>query len=223
MLRAFITIFIVSIFSRDVRAEEFGCNFVSRGYPFTVVRNNEGNEIAYTVSSSDSRWVLRPFGYHAAAVIECAQCEAGRIIRTHVWMAGIKKPLDDEAVSQDIVDPPFIPWFLTSYGRARPIGEARSVRFSNFVGWQRRFEAFQEDGRRSHDIVVALASDDCGSISIRLETSPSEADRSIADAVDELLEAIQITSRVTTARRETRELLLARDGFRAISTMGCSE
>ncbi|WP_026598129.1 hypothetical protein [Methylosinus sp. sav-2] len=205
MLRAFIMIFIVSIFVREVRAEEFGCELVWRGYPFTVVRNGDGNEIAYTMSSANSRWELQPFGYHTTAVIECAHCEAGAVIRAHVWLTGIKKRLDDQSVSRDIVDPAFIPWFLTSYARARPIGKAHSVRFSNFVGWRRHFEALQEDGRRSHDIVVALASDDCGSISIRLETSPSEADRSIADAVDELLEAIQITSRVTTARRETRD------------------
>jgi hypothetical protein len=195
MLRAFITIFIVSIFVRDVRAEEFGCKLLSSGHPFVIVRNGEGNEITYTVSIGNSNWALGLLGDHATAVIESLHREPGRFVRGLVWLAVLNEPPHQlaEAVSKSVLEGRSPMWLFAPYQSAKTKGEERAARFGSFVGWRRDFETYQKDGRASHDIVAVSADDGCGLINLWLETSPQDADRSIADSVEDLLTAIKIT------------------------------
>ncbi|MBU3890084.1 MULTISPECIES: hypothetical protein [Methylosinus] len=147
------------------------------------------------MSSGHSDWELQPFGYHATAVIQCAHCEPGRVVRGLVWLGVSDQPLHElsAAVARSLLEARFKIWFITPYETARPRGEASTIRFGDFTGWRRSYEAFREDGSASHDIVTASASDGCGLINLWLETSPQAADRSIADSVENLLAAIRIT------------------------------
>ncbi len=195
MLRAFIMIFIVSIFVREVRAEEFECKFRSGGYPFVTVRNGEGNEITYTVSLSNSDWTLGPFGYHATAVIECPGCTSGRFVRGLVWLSVLDEPPRQlgDAVSKSVIEGRSQMSLFAPYESAKPSGEEQVARVGSFVGCRRDYETFQKDGRASHDIVAVSANDGCGLINLWLETSPRTMDRSIADSVEQLLASIRIT------------------------------
>jgi hypothetical protein len=208
-----IFVFFLTLFLSDQsNAGPIGCAFRVLGGDYAILTMPSASHRRYSVSSTQPKWATWANDYHAETIIGCEGCVTGKGIYGRIWLRHLKEPLE----KPDLIElqrklnssPQWLSLGETPYSGASVRGAVKPVEIGLLSGWLTRFTASgtSKDGSQvDHDVVEVKATDGCGMIDIRIETTPSGTYEPIAEVM-ELISAIQVT-RSEFSNQELNRLL----------------